>query len=120
MRTAWFIESLCTQTLVIFVIKTRKTPFYKSKPSKPLLLSSLSIVGVALVIPFIPRFGALFGFEAPPLSFYAILAGLIVAYLMLVEIVKKWFVKRYAYRLEQTLVPQKRESKRESALTGSL
>jgi len=105
-QTAWFIESLCTQTLVIFVIRTRKTPFYKSKPSRPLLLSSLSIVGVALVIPFVPKLGELFGFEAPPFSFYAILAVLIGAYLMLVEIVKKWFVRRYAYRLEQVLIPQ--------------
>jgi len=107
-QTAWFIESLCTQTLVIFVIRTRKTPFYKSKPSKLLLFSSLSIVGVALVIPFIPRLSELFGFEAPPLQFYLILAGLIGAYLLLVEIVKKWFIKRYAYRLEQVWITTKR------------
>jgi Mg2+-importing ATPase len=104
-QTAWFIESLCTQTLVVFVIRTRKTPFYKSKPSKPLLLSSLTIVGLALVIPFIPKLGKLFGFEAPPLSFYVILAGFIGAYLILVEIVKKLFYKRYAHLLEQVLVP---------------
>jgi Mg2+-importing ATPase len=104
-QTAWFIESLCTQTLVVFIIRTRKTPFYKSKPSKPLLLSSLGIVALALVIPFIPKLGGLFGFEAPPFSFYAILAGLVGAYLILVEIVKKLFYKRYAYRLEQILVP---------------
>jgi len=107
-QTAWFIESLCTQTLVIFVIRTRRTPFYRSKPSMPLLFSSLTIVGVALVIPFIPEIGKLFGFEKPPLSFYIILAGLIVAYLMLVEIVKKWFYKRYTHRLEQVLVPTKK------------
>jgi Mg2+-importing ATPase len=101
-QTAWFIESLCTQTLVIFIIRTRRTPFYKSKPSKPLLLSSLSIVGLALLIPFIPHLGALFEFEAPPLSFYIVLAGLIGAYLALVEIIKKMFYKRYAHLLEQS------------------
>ncbi len=104
-QTAWFIESLCTQTLVIFVIRTRKTPFYKSKPSRPLLFSSLAVVSVALLIPFIPKLGELFGFEAPPLTFYLILAGLIGAYLILAEIIKKWFFKRYTYRLEQVLVP---------------
>jgi Mg2+-importing ATPase len=107
-QTAWFIESLCTQTLVIFVIRTRRTPFYKSKPSRPLLFSSLSIVGVALVIPFIPKIGELFGFEAPTFSFYVILAGLIVAYLILVEIVKKWFIKQYAHLLEQAFVTPRR------------
>jgi len=107
-QTAWFIESLCTQTLVVFVIRTRRTPFYKSKPSRLLLFSSLSVVGVALVIPFIPKFGELFGFEAPPWQFYVILVGLVGAYLILVEIVKKWFVKRYSYRLEQVLVTTRR------------
>jgi Mg2+-importing ATPase len=106
-QTAWFIESLCTQTLVVFVIRTRKTPFYKSKPSRPLLFSSLTIAGLALVIPSIPKLEELFGFQAPPLSFYAILAGFIGAYLILVEIVKNWFYKRYAYRLEQVLVPKR-------------
>jgi len=114
-QTAWFIESLCTQTLVIFAIRTRKTPFYKSKPSRSLLFSSLSIVGVALIIPYVPELGGLFGFEAPPLSFLLILAGLIGAYLVLVEIVKKWYVQRYSYRLEQALVPQGEWRKRLSA-----
>jgi len=108
LQTAWFIESLCTQTLVVFVIRTRKTPFFKSKPSRFLLFSSLSVVGFALIIPFIPELGKLFGFVAPPLHFYVILAGLIGAYLILVEIVKKWFVRRYSYRLEQVLVPPKK------------
>lgn len=103
LQTAWFIESLCTQTLVVFFIRTRKTPFFKSKPSRLLLFSSLIVVGIALIIPFTPL-GALFEFEAPPLAFFLILAGLISAYLLLVEIVKKWFVKRYAYRLDQVLI----------------
>jgi Mg2+-importing ATPase len=107
-QTAWFIESLCTQTLVVFVIRTKRSPFYKSKPSRPLLLSSLSVVGFALIIPFIPDLGKLFGFEAPPFQFYVILLGLIGAYLTLVEIVKKWFFKRYSYRLEQLLVPPRK------------
>lgn len=106
-QTAWFIESLSTQTLVIFVIRTRKTPFYKSKPSRLLLFSSLSIVGIALILPFTPL-GKLFRFVEPPFAFFIILAGLIGAYLVLVEIVKKWFYKRYAYHLEEVLVPQRR------------
>jgi len=106
-QTAWFLESLCTQTFVIFVIRTRRTPFYKSKPSKLLLLSSLSIVGFALILPFTPL-GELFHFVQPPVTFFLILAALIGAYLVLTETVKKWFYKRYAYRLEQVLIPTKR------------
>ncbi|WXG41441.1 MAG: magnesium-translocating P-type ATPase [Candidatus Freyarchaeum deiterrae] len=94
-QTGWFIESLCTQTLVIFVIRTTLTPFFKSKPSKLLTISSLAVVGFALIIPFTPL-GALFGFAQPPLLFYIILAGLVGSYLLLVETIKKWFYKRYA------------------------
>ena len=106
-QTAWFLESLCTQTLVIFVIRTRRKPFYSSRPSKFLLLSCLSILIFALVMPFTP-IGALFGFVAPPLGFFLILAGLLGAYLALAEIVKNWFYSRHAYRLEQVLIPKRR------------
>ena len=99
-QTAWFIESLCTQTLVIFAIRTRKSPFYRSKPSKPLFLTSLIIVGIAVVLPFTPL-GGLFEFAVLPIKFFAFLAGFVGAYLVLVEALKRLFYKRYARRLEQ-------------------
>ena len=93
-QTAWFIESLCTQTLAVFVIRTRLRPFYKSKPSRLLLLSGLSVVAVALILPLTPL-GALFQFTVPPLTFFVFLAGLIVAYILLVDVVKAWFYRKY-------------------------
>jgi Mg2+-importing ATPase len=98
-QTAWFIESLSTQTLVIFAIRTRKSPFYKSKPSKPLLLTSLAIVGVAIALPY-TLLGDWFQFVRPPLTFFAFLLAFIGAYLLLVEVLKMVFYKRYAQRLE--------------------
>ena len=77
-QTAWFVESLSTQTLVVFVLRTRKTPFYKSKPGKYLLISSLTVVAVAFVLPYTPL-GAIFQFLPPPATFYPALAGLIIA-----------------------------------------
>lgn len=97
-QTAWFMESLCTQTLVIFIIRTRRSPFYKSRPSRLLTFSSLCVVALAIIIPFTPL-GALFGFVEPPLSFFAVLVGLIVAYLIMVEVVKRWFYRRYVYHV---------------------
>ncbi|MBI5001536.1 MAG: magnesium-translocating P-type ATPase [Euryarchaeota archaeon] len=94
-QTAWFVESLCTQTLVIFIIRTHISPFYSSKPSRTLIASSLAIVIFAMLIPFTPL-GALFGFTPPPLVFYVALAGMVVVYLMLAEIVKEWFYKHYS------------------------
>ncbi len=102
-QTAWFIESLSTQTLVIFVIRTRRVPFFRSRPSKLLTFSSLLIVAIALLLPM-TGLGALFFFVAPPLEFFAFLAVLIVTYLVLAEITKMWFYKRYGYRAEQSSV----------------
>jgi Mg2+-importing ATPase len=105
-QTAWFIESLCSQVLVVFVIRTRRTPFWKSKPSKYLLMSSLAIVAFALFVPFTPL-GELFTFVVPPPLFYVALAILLGAYLLFAEVVKNWFYKRNAYRIEQVLVPKR-------------
>jgi Mg2+-importing ATPase len=84
--------------LVIFVIRTRRTPFYRSRPSRLLAFSTLIIVASALVIPFTP-IGGLFRFVQLPLTFFVILAALIGVYLAVVELVKKWFFKRWAYRM---------------------
>ncbi len=105
-QTAWFVESLATQALVVFVLRTRKTPFYKSKPGKYLLISTLAVVAVAFALPYTPL-GTLFNFTPPPTMFYLALAGILAVYLFLVEVVKKWFNKRYAYLLEQSYVPKK-------------
>jgi Mg2+-importing ATPase len=102
-QTAWFVESLSTQTLVVFVLRTRKTPFYKSKPGKYLLMSSLGVVATAFALPYTPL-GAAFQFVPPPAGFYPALAGLIIAYILLADFTKKWFNKRYAYLLEQEYV----------------
>ncbi|MGD0780946.1 MAG: magnesium-translocating P-type ATPase [Dehalococcoidales bacterium] len=93
-QTAWFIESLFTQTLVIFVIRTRKIPFYKSKPSKLLVFNIVIILVIALILPF-TFFGNFFSFVSLPVNFMAILVAFIIVYLVLVEIVKKWFYRKF-------------------------
>ena len=95
-HTGWFVESLATQVLVIFVIRTRGRPF-ASRPHPALLLTSLGIVGVAMVLPFTPLAGML-GFTPLPPEFFGLLAGLMIVYLVLVEIVKRWFYRRLAQR----------------------
>ncbi len=107
-QTAWFIESLCSQTLVVLIIRTRRIPFYKSKPSKYLAIMLLSVISFAIIVPFTP-IGKFFGFTAPPPAFFLVLAGILGAYALLAEAVKRWFYKRYAHRLEQALVPKRRQ-----------
>ncbi len=107
-QTAWFLESLCTQTLVIFVIRTRRSPFWKSKPGKLIVLSSVIILVAAFAIPYTFLGDKYFGFVSPPPLFFVYLAALVGTYLVLAEVVKRWFYKRNSYRIEQVLVPKRR------------
>jgi Mg2+-importing ATPase len=90
-QTGWFVESLCTQVLVIFVIRTRGS-LLQSRPHPVLFASSLAIVGIAAILPF-TWLGSHFGFVPPPASFYAILGGMVVSYLLLVELAKRLFYR---------------------------
>jgi Mg2+-importing ATPase len=89
-RTGWFVESLATQTLVVFVIRTRRVPFLRSRPSRGMLVLPIACAAVGAVLPFTPLADAL-GFASLPLAFFLILVAMIAAYLLLVEAVKARF-----------------------------
>jgi Mg2+-importing ATPase len=90
-RAGWFIESLATQTLVIFVIRTAGNPF-RSHPSVPLLASVFGSVLAGLVLVLSPL-GRDIGFAVPPPSFFAVLVVLVVTYLALVQVFKQRFFR---------------------------
>ena len=91
-RSGWFVESLATQTLVIFAIRTRRTPFFRSHPSLPLTLAALGVVTVGTVLPATPLAHSL-GFQPLPGGFFAALAGMVLGYLVLIEIGKRIFYR---------------------------
>jgi Mg2+-importing ATPase len=93
-QTGWFIESLATQVLVIFVIRTRASPL-RSRPSTALAVTAVLTVLTAVALPFTPLGGAL-GFVPPPWRFFVILPAMVLAYLVAVEIVKRRFYARFA------------------------
>jgi Mg2+-importing ATPase len=99
-RTGWFVESIATQVLVIFVIRTRKNPL-RSNPNRWLVLTSLSVVIAAMLLPFTPMASYL-GFSPLPMAFFGLLAVLLIAYLLAVEGGKQWFYKRLTKRQTQT------------------
>ena len=98
-QTGWFVESLFSQILVVLVIRTRRTPFWRSRPSKQLGAAILAALAVAVIIPLSPL-GSLFGFGALPWQFWLLLVGVVVCYLTLVELTKYWFDRREARRPE--------------------
>lgn len=97
-RSGWFVESLATQTLIIFAIRTRRVPFLRSRPSRPLLIAVLSVVTVGVLLPLSPLAPEL-GFTALPLAFFLALVGMVVAYLVLIEFAKKAFFAEAGGRL---------------------
>jgi Mg2+-importing ATPase len=91
-QTAWFFESLCTQTLIIFAIRTRHVPFFKSAPSKALLLSSIFVILSAIAIIHSPL-GAFFRFAELPVAIYYMVAVFLILYFIIVEILKIFFFR---------------------------
>ena len=91
-RSGWFVESLATQSLIIFAIRTRRVPFFHSRPSTPLTIATLTCVTIGVLLPFSPLAHVL-GFVALPASFLAALAAMIVLYLVLVELGKRRFYR---------------------------
>ena len=91
-RSGWFVESLATQSLVIFAIRTHRVPFFRSRPSKPLTISTLTVVTVGVLLPYSPLAGVL-GFTALPAAFLAVLVAMIVIYLVLIELGKRRFYR---------------------------
>jgi Mg2+-importing ATPase len=95
-QTGWFMESMATQVLVVFAIRTRRQ-FFRSRPSGFLIAMALGVVAVAIALPLLPV-GHWFGFVPPPPLFFAYLVGATLAYLALVEIVKAFFYRAMAAR----------------------
>lgn len=91
-QTVWFIESLCSQIIIIFAIRTRRLPFFKSKPSALLITSSLIGVMLACLIPLTPL-RTLFSFTTPNGITYTLIALIVLAYIALVETAKFFFYR---------------------------
>jgi P-type Mg2+ transporter len=90
-RTGWFLESIVSASLIVLVIRSRK-PFFKSRPSKYLLLATLLTVVATVALPYTPL-GAIFGFARVPLSFLLVTALIVALYVISTEIVKAVFYK---------------------------
>jgi Mg2+-importing ATPase len=93
-QTGWFVESLLTQTMIVHIIRTRRIPFFGSRASLHLMLTTLVIMAVAIWLPYSPFANALGMVTLPPI-FWAWIAGFLVTYGILTHFVKTWFFNRY-------------------------
>jgi Mg2+-importing ATPase len=93
-QTGWFVESLLSQTLIVHMIRTRKIPFIQSWATAPVVALTTAIMAIAIYIPFSP-FAAAFKMEALPLAFFPWLLGILLAYCLLTQLIKTWFIKKF-------------------------
>ena len=92
-QAGWFIESLATQVIVIYIIRTKKIPFFQSSPSKLLLFNTLLVVVVGWLIPF-SLFSGVLQLSPLPLTVLLAIASTVIVYLLVVEVTKQWFYRR--------------------------
>jgi Mg2+-importing ATPase len=85
-RTVWFLESMATQILVVFIIRTNGRP-WEAAPHPALTASSLLALAVAMAVPFLP-IGAWFGFVSPPAEQCGALVAVVALYLVAAELLK--------------------------------
>ncbi len=91
-RTGWFLESLLTELVIALVVRTRRL-FFRSRPGKLLLVSTVIIIGIALALPYLPV-NSLFGFIPLPTPLLLTIIGLTILYVLVVEAAKKFFYSR--------------------------
>ena len=95
-QSAWFVQSMATQVLVIFVIRSARAS-WRDRPSRSLALTSLAVVGIAVALPYLPA-GASFGFVPLPVPVLLLVIGLTAAYLGAAEVVKHFFYRAMTAR----------------------
>lgn len=94
-RTAWFLESVVSASVIVLVIRSRR-PFFKSRPGKLLVLATLFVAGATFLLPFTPL-GGVFGFAPLPISFLLLMGAIVVLYVILAEILKRVFYRKVKF-----------------------
>ena len=95
-QTGWFLESLLTQTLIVFVIRTAKIPFVQSWPGKFLMATSVIISLLGLAIAFSPLAGT-FGFSPLPIHVLLSIFGIVAIYLFVTQVAKTFFIRKFGF-----------------------
>lgn len=96
LQTGWFVESLLTQTLIVHVIRSRKIPFLQTWASKPLVISTALVIAAGVALTFSPIAKHL-GMQRLPQLYWPILGGMMIMYMLLTQLIKTWYIKKYGY-----------------------
>ncbi|ADV98378.1 Mg(2+) transport ATPase protein B [Yersinia pestis biovar Medievalis str. Harbin 35] len=93
-QSGWFIEGLLSQTLVVHMLRTQKIPFIQSTAALPVLLTTGLIMAIGIYIPFSPL-GTLVGLEPLPWQYFPWLAGTLICYCVVAQLMKRFYIRRF-------------------------
>jgi len=93
-QSGWFVVGLLTQTLIVHMIRTQHIPFIQSRAATPVMLLTASIMAIGIYLPFSPL-GEHVGMVQLPASYFPWLAGILLGYCLLTQLVKGWYIGRY-------------------------
>ena len=93
-QSGWFIEGLLTQTLIVHMIRTQHVPFIESRAATPVILLTASVMAFGIYLPFSPL-GAHLGMVPLPLPYFGWLAGILLSYCVLTQLVKVAYIRRF-------------------------
>ena len=96
-QSGWFVASLCTQILVVHLVRTPKIPFLQSRASMPLLAMTAAILAVGIFIPMGP-YADYFKLESLPLAYFPILAAILLGYMAVVQVMKGLYARRFGWQ----------------------
>lgn len=94
-QTGWFVLGLVSQTLIVHMIRTKKIPFIQSWASAPVVAMTSLVMALGVIVPFTP-IAAMFSLVPLPFAYFPWLIGLLVAYCLLTQFAKNWYIRRYA------------------------
>ncbi len=95
-QSGWFVVGLLTQTMIVHMIRTPKIPFIESRPAWPLLGATLLVMAIGIFLPMGPL-AAYFKLEALPWSYFAWLAGILLGYVLLTSLMKRYYIRRFGW-----------------------
>lgn len=94
-QTGWFLVGICTQVMVVHMIRTERIPFLQSRAAPPVMWASAAAIVVALVLPLVPVTATAFSFVAPPGAFYPWLVGIVLAYCLVTQWAKGLYIRHW-------------------------
>jgi P-type Mg2+ transporter len=93
-QSGWFVVGLLTQTLIVHMIRTQHIPFIESRAATPVILLTASIMAIGIYLPFSPL-GAHVGMVPLPASYFPWLAGILLSYCLLTQLIKRLYIRRF-------------------------